>query len=513
MPKTLSGGNAFKDALPNTATIVDDGLNFASARGTDGQVLSIVNGGVAFANAASSSATSIAGGAAGQIVYQSAPNTTAFTTTGTSNQILKSNGSSPPTWTNALTGATLSNTTFSDALSAPFLTTDSSGVVSAPATILNKSTLYVDSSNVVATRPGSGNSFIYTQSNNLTAPTWTQRGSVICGGATNVMGGSQGNLLYQTATGSSTTGFTGFVANGTTGQILQSNGAAPPTWVAPTGLAAGSTAVATNLANGVQYDVPYQLGANNTGFVPSGSGLLKRVSGTSLEFTKNVDLDFLDLNYSLNADFLSTDASGTIVSGTVLPESAGGTNQSDLALVTVGFADKSTNIEGGQNNYIPVQTGISSTSFIPPFPGYLYFDGIGFGYNVDFVNPLNSNAPFLKGNILGHAVAGTILPTTAGGTGQSSLSLVTVGASTLTENIKDGTPFALVYQTAPNVTNFLSNGIANQILTSNPGSPPEWRSTITAASITSTGSVSGTTISGSTSVTSSGSVSGTFKLI
>lgn len=43
-------------------------------------------------------ATNLAGGAAGRIPYQSASGTTAFTTTGTAGQVLTSNGSSAPTW-------------------------------------------------------------------------------------------------------------------------------------------------------------------------------------------------------------------------------------------------------------------------------------------------------------------------------------------------------------------------------------------------------------------------------
>ena len=43
--------------------------------------------------------------------------------------------------------------------------------------------------------------------------------------ATSIANGAGGNVLYQSAAGT-----TGFVANGTTGQFLQSNGASAPTW-------------------------------------------------------------------------------------------------------------------------------------------------------------------------------------------------------------------------------------------------------------------------------------------
>ena len=45
------------------------------------------------------SISSLTGGGAGQIPYQSAANTTAFLAAGTSGQLLQSNGTSAPSWT------------------------------------------------------------------------------------------------------------------------------------------------------------------------------------------------------------------------------------------------------------------------------------------------------------------------------------------------------------------------------------------------------------------------------
>jgi hypothetical protein len=47
------------------------------------------------------SATNIAGGGAGQVVYNSGAGATAFVAAGTSGQLLQSNGTSAPTWANA----------------------------------------------------------------------------------------------------------------------------------------------------------------------------------------------------------------------------------------------------------------------------------------------------------------------------------------------------------------------------------------------------------------------------
>jgi len=66
-----------------------------------------------------------------------------------------------------------------------------------------------------------------------TVPTWNQNttgNATTATTATNVAGGSAGNVHYQTGSGT-----TGFVSNGTTGQVLTSNGAAAPTWATASG--------------------------------------------------------------------------------------------------------------------------------------------------------------------------------------------------------------------------------------------------------------------------------------
>jgi len=53
-----------------------------------------------------SAVTNIVGGTAGQVHYQSSTDTTAFTATGTSGQVLTSNGTAAPTWTTPSVGLT-----------------------------------------------------------------------------------------------------------------------------------------------------------------------------------------------------------------------------------------------------------------------------------------------------------------------------------------------------------------------------------------------------------------------
>jgi hypothetical protein len=89
-------------------------------------------------------------------------------------------------------------------------------------------------------------------------------------------GGSTGTLVYQSATGT-----TAFLTVGLNGYVLQSNGT-NPTWVALSGVAAGSATTASNLANGGPGQVPYQSGAGSTQFIATGTaGTVLVSNGTS----------------------------------------------------------------------------------------------------------------------------------------------------------------------------------------------------------------------------------------
>jgi len=112
-------------------------------------------------------ATNIAGGAAGAVPYQSASGTTALLSAGTSGFVLKSNGSSAPSWVSV-----------TDVI--PTLNQNTTG-------------------------------------NANTATTATT--------ATNLAGGGVGQVPYQTGSGA-----TAMLAAGTAGYVLKSNGSAAPSW-------------------------------------------------------------------------------------------------------------------------------------------------------------------------------------------------------------------------------------------------------------------------------------------
>jgi len=121
-------------------------------------------------------------------------------------------------------------------------------------------------------------------------PAWITSilGSIVSGAvasatsATNVAGGTTGALPYQTGVGA-----TGFLSLGTTNYVLTA-GASAPQYVAQSTLSVGSASTATsattatNLAGGIASQIPYQTGAGATSFVANGtSGQVLTSNGTS----------------------------------------------------------------------------------------------------------------------------------------------------------------------------------------------------------------------------------------
>ena len=116
---SLSGGTA--GAVPYQSAV---GATTFLAAGASGTVLTMSSGGVPqWATAGTSTlASNLAGGTAGALAYQSAPNATSFLAAGTSGQILTLNSSQIPAWTNATAATSVANITGGAAGSVPYQT-------------------------------------------------------------------------------------------------------------------------------------------------------------------------------------------------------------------------------------------------------------------------------------------------------------------------------------------------------------------------------------------------------
>lgn len=204
-----------------------DGTRYQFTTGTTGQILvSAGTGAPVFTNTSSIYvgaallADDVRGGTAGQLLYQSAANNTAFVGPGTAGQILVSNGANAPVYTNT-------------------------------------SSIHVGTASFAITATNA------TQATNAT-------------NATNISGGAAGSIPIQSGAGA-----TSFIPIGSAGTILQSNGTTA-TWQVVSGLSAGSATTATNLAGGTAGQVPYQTAAGLTSFYgPGTAGQLLQSNGTS----------------------------------------------------------------------------------------------------------------------------------------------------------------------------------------------------------------------------------------
>jgi hypothetical protein len=199
-------------------------------------------------------ATNIAGGAAGEIPYQTGTNTTGLLAAGVAGQVLSSNGAGAPSWVNAATGDMILNST--QTITAP-KTFGAAGNVgnliiagnTSGTTILNANpiagtgTVVLPTTGTLATLAEVETLTNKTLTNptvttgTFTSPTFitpalgTPASGVLtnatgtatgltAGRATNIAGGGAGEIPYQTGTNT-----TGLLAAGVAGQVLSSNGA------------------------------------------------------------------------------------------------------------------------------------------------------------------------------------------------------------------------------------------------------------------------------------------------
>lgn len=228
-------------------------------------------------------ATNLAGGAAGGIPYQTGAGATAQLGAGVAGSVLTSGGAGAPTWT------TQAAMTVGTASTANALNTSNAYTVNG---ITSTGPVVLPGSSTCAIRAGTGDGASATVYNvaiqswwgigfrdyqNLnTVQAWIDcrtgtfsgnggfvgpgtgltgtASSLTSGAATNLAGGSNGTIPYQSAAGTSQQ-----LAAGTAGQVLQSNGAAAPSWVNSPNVVY-STATTPLNANGVSYVVTHSFG-------------------------------------------------------------------------------------------------------------------------------------------------------------------------------------------------------------------------------------------------------------
>ena len=361
-------------------------------------------------------ATEVAGGTAGQLLYQSGVGVTDYVVLGNAGDVLVSNGSSAPTYSNTLT---LTNTVQATSTNTGALQVR--GGVGIGGNVWIGGTLYASIDGSIST-------------------------------ATNIAGGTAGAILYQNAVGK-----TSYIGIGLNGSVLYSNGSTA-TYISTTTLvvgAADSAASSRNLTGGSLGSIAYQTAVNATGFISIGSsGALLQSNGTTATFASTLTIM---VAYSSTATNAANITAGT--AGDLLYQSAAGTT-SKLGIGTAGQVLQSTgslpqwvstgstlvgtaqNINGGALGYIPYQTGAGATNFI----------GTGTSGSLLQMGSANTASFVLASTVtVGNATRAT--------------------SSTYVQYVVGGTAGQLHYQTGVSTTDFVGTGTQGSVLVSRPGVP------------------------------------------
>jgi len=231
-------------------TILQMGANTATFASTSGIYVGFANQSV-FAN----TATNIAGGTAGSVNYQVSPGVTSFIGLGDTGSILQvgvttatfvSSSSIYVGYSNAsnnIIGGELGQLPYqTGAGSTQFIGTGTAGTIlqmgsANTATFANTSNIYV----------GFANQAVYANT------------------ATNVAGGTNGALVYQASVG-----VTSFIGTGTTNSLLQM-GTTTATFVSSSSVYVGYANSSSNILGGSVGQIPYQTGSGATQFIGTGT--------------------------------------------------------------------------------------------------------------------------------------------------------------------------------------------------------------------------------------------------
>ena len=274
-------------------------------------------------------ASNLAGTTQYSLPYQSGSATTAYLNPGTSGSLLMTLGAvSAPIWvaTSGLTVGTATNIASGTAGAIPYQT--GSGATSF---------LSLGTSGYVLTVGAS-------------APQYTAQSSLAVGTATNLAGGVASNIVYQSGAGA-----TAFLANGTTGQVLTSNGASAPSWTTPTAYATVTDDTTTNSTR-------YPLFASAT----SGNLTTEYTSSTKLQYNPSTGV-FTATGFSGSGASLTSLTAGNL-SGTIPSAVLGnstvyiGTTAILLNRASGSISLTGTNIDGSAGSATTATTATNATN-------------------------------------------------------------------------------------------------------------------------------------------------------
>jgi len=281
------------DSTPSNVSWSTNTLDYAGSITSatwNGNVIAINRGGT------NGTATPTAGG----IAYGSGT-AYAFTAVGTTGQVLTSNGSGTPTWTSPASSITLSDDTTTNATRYPLFAAATSGTVSTEYVSSTKYQFNPSTGVLTSTSfSGAGTGLTGTASslsiggNAATATSATT--------ATNLAGGANGSVPYQTGSGATT-----FLAAGTNGYVMTLAGGVP-TWAAAA--SSGITISDDTTTNATRYLTFTS--------ATSGSITSENVSSTKLKYnpsTGELTAPVQIASNGININSTTVSASYTVASG------------------------------------------------------------------------------------------------------------------------------------------------------------------------------------------------------
>jgi len=245
-------------------------------------------------------ATNLAGGGAGYVPYQSGSGTTAFVSSGTTGQVLTSNGTSAPTWTTPAGSVSLSDDTTTNATRYPLFANATSGSVTTEYTSSTKYQYNPSTGTLtVSVFSGAGTGLTGTASSlSIGGNAATATSATSATTATNIAGGANGSVPYQTGSGATT-----FLAAGTNGYVL-TLASGVPTWAAASG---GLSITDDTTTNATRYPV----------FSSATSGSISTEYTSSTKYTYNPSLGTLSAPQMQAANGLFVNANTNTTSYTI----------------------------------------------------------------------------------------------------------------------------------------------------------------------------------------------------
>ena len=479
-------------------------------------------------NGTITTATNLAGGTAGQTPYQTAAGVTGFYGPGTAGQLLVSGGTSGPTYTNtssiyvgnavnAEKWLTARTVTFTGDTTGTFTIDGSSDVASVNLTIQpNSVELGTDTTgNYVATGAtagfglsgsASGENQTFTVTSNATSTNSANTivfrdasGNFAAGTitglittATNVAGGTAGQLVYQSAAGS-----TGFVGPGTAGQLLVSAGTSSPVYtntgsiyvgravdadkwstartVTFTGDTTGTftidgSADVSNVNLTIQPN-SVALGTDTTGdYVATGATSGFGLSGSSSGETATFTVSSNATSSNTISTLVFRDASGNFAAGTITAALTGNATSADKwsaarTITLNGDLGGSVTFDGSTNVTLTATIQANSVDLGSDTTGNYVASGATTGFGLS--GSANSETATFTVGINSTSSNTTSTVVYRDGSGNFSANVVTadvVGTASSANDLTGGAAGSLPYQTGAGVTVFLPLGLDGKIL-------------------------------------------------